>query len=169
MCERGVQPSEARTRMKWPPSPLGTWRTRPSDRAAVDGARVGTRSPKCSSAHVRAKATLVELHSQTTGVASRSTMSDRGFGWAEALPLQWAAHDDLKCSGHGRTRATRPPCGGLDFHLVDYPSGKWGGARPAPSRLHFPVAGAPSGRLGVVQECAPPRTLPPRPMSMCTC
>ena len=63
------------------------------------------------------------------------------------------------------TVVARPPRGGLDFHLVDYPSGMWGGARLAPSRLHIPVAGAPSGGLGAVQVrllCLEPSLPAPR-------
>jgi hypothetical protein len=92
-----------------------------------------------------------DLHSPTTGSGLATRWSKRGSMCAEALPLQWAAQDRWTYSSHPLTRVACPPRGGLDFHLEDYPSGMWGGARLTPSRLHIPVAGAPSGVLGAVQ------------------
>ena len=137
---------------------LAHGRRRPSSRRSTTAA---TGPP----AHLCAQATLVGLPSPTAGALPKSRWTRRGTGWAEALPLQLASHDSLGCASHPITRVACPPRGGLDFHLVDYPSGMWGGERLAPLRLHIPVAGAPSGGLGAVQVrllCLEPSLTAPR-------
>ena len=47
--------------------------------------------------HLCAQATLVGLPSPTAGAGPRYVWKDRGTGWAEALPPQWAAQDRDKC------------------------------------------------------------------------
>ena len=111
-----------------------------------------------------ANVTPLDRPSPTTGVGLRSRWTARGFGWAEALPQQSTAHDDLECSGHGRTGATRHSPGGLDFHLEDYPSGMWGGCK---ARAFAPPHPRGWGAFWRTWSCsgtpALPRTLPPRP------
>ena len=49
---------------------------------------------------------------RTISLVGRWTLRSRkgrAFMWPEAVPQQSTAHDDLECSGHGRTGANRPP------------------------------------------------------------
>ena len=61
---------------------------------------------------------------RTISLVGRWTLRSRkgrAFMWPEAVPQQSTAHDDLECSGHGRTGANRPPRRRQDFHLEHHP------------------------------------------------